>query len=94
MREDEKERESLSEMKRISKDQKDLDSYAEGYQLGNLSRLMGSDAVNYMSGVEELYEKMLAKLESLARLVESSSAKVLQQENYNMKLRRRAAGLE
>lgn len=94
MREDEQERESLNELKKISKDQKDLSSYADGYELGNLSRLMGSDAVSYMGGVEELYEKMLAKLESLARLAESSSAKVLEQENYNMKLRRRVAGLE
>lgn len=94
MREDGKERESLNEMKKVSKDQKDLDSYAEGYELGNLSRLMGSDSVSYMGGVEELYEKMLAKLDSLAKLVEISSAKVLHQENHNMKLRYRVAGLE
>lgn len=96
MKEDKKERESanLKEMKRVAKDQKDLEAYAVGYELGSLSRLMGSDAVSYMGGVEELYEKMLAKLDSLARQVEGSSSKVLEMENNNMKLRHRVAGLE
>lgn len=96
MREDEKERENmnLKEMKRVAKDQKDLGAYVEGYELGSLSRLMGVDAVSYMGGVEELYEKMLAKLDCLARQVESSSSKVLEMENHNMKLRHRVAGLE
>lgn len=69
---------NLKEMKRLAKDQKDLDLYAKGYEIGSLSRLMGSDTVNCMTGVEELYEKMLAKLDSLARQVETSSAKVLE----------------
>lgn len=96
MREDGKERENmnLKDMKRVAKDQKDLEAYVEGYELGGLSRLMGGDAVSYMSGVEELYEKMLAKLHSLASQVESSSARVLEMENHNMKLRHRVAGLD
>uniref|UniRef100_A0A803MK29 Uncharacterized protein n=1 Tax=Chenopodium quinoa TaxID=63459 RepID=A0A803MK29_CHEQI len=36
------------------------------------------DAVSYVSGVEELYEKMLAKLDCLATQVEGSSSKVLE----------------
>ncbi|XP_057524746.1 uncharacterized protein LOC130804351 [Amaranthus tricolor] len=96
MREDGKEREEMNskEMKRLAKDQKDLDLYAKGYEIGSLSRLMGSDIVNSMTGVEELYEKMLAKLDSLARQVETSSAKVLEMDNHNMKLRHKVAGIE
>ncbi|XP_021769642.1 uncharacterized protein LOC110733877 [Chenopodium quinoa] len=97
MKEDEKERENmnLKEMKRVAKDQKDLEAYAAaGYELGSLSRLVGSDAVSYVSGVEELYEKMLAKLDCLATQVEGSSSKVLEMEIHNMKLRHKVAGLE
>ncbi|KNA03657.1 hypothetical protein SOVF_207040 [Spinacia oleracea] len=96
MKEDEKERENMNlrEMKRVAKDQKDLEAYAAGYELGSLSRLVGSDAVSYVGGVEELYEKMLAKLDCLANQVEGSSSKVLEMEIHNMKLRHRVAGLE
>lgn len=71
--------ESLGQKKLVSKAQKELDMCAEGLEVGDLSRLLGSQAVNYTSGVEDLYEKMLAKVENLARLVEKSSAKVLEQ---------------
>nr|DAD26348.1 TPA_asm: hypothetical protein HUJ06_027816 [Nelumbo nucifera] len=70
---------NLNQMRRISKDQKTLDSCAEGFEFGRMSSLMGSEAVNYTSKLENLYEKMLAKLEELARLVEKSSDKVLEQ---------------
>lgn len=76
------------------KDQKELDMLAEGFEVGSLSLSMGSEAANYTSGLEVLYEKMLVKLDSLARLVEKSSAKVTEKENHNMKLRYRLAGLE
>ncbi|GAB2296031.1 hypothetical protein Dimus_030169 [Dionaea muscipula] len=88
MKEDEK---TLSEMKKQLEDQKVLDLYTEGYAVENLSRLMGSQTA---AGLEEFYEKMLAKLDSLARSVESSSAKVLEQENRNTELRYKAIGLE
>ncbi|XP_057983527.1 uncharacterized protein LOC131168243 [Malania oleifera] len=91
---EDKDEESVSHMKQMSKDQQELDMCAKGFQIGNLSRLMGSDAANYMSGVEDLYEKMLVKLEGLARLVEQSSAKVLEQENQNMRLRYKVAALD
>ncbi|TYH03172.1 hypothetical protein ES288_A09G200100v1 [Gossypium darwinii] len=89
--------ENLIGMKRIAKDQSELDMCAEGMQIGRLNQLIGPEAVNYTAGLEDLYEKMLCKIESLARLVEASSAKVVEQENHNRKLRykvARSAGLE
>ncbi|XP_042512504.1 uncharacterized protein LOC122087434 [Macadamia integrifolia] len=90
----EKSSESLSQIRRASKEQQLLDSCAKGYEIGRLSRLMGSEAANYTSELEGLYGKMLAKLEGLARLVEQSSAMVIEQENQNVKLRLKVAGLE
>ncbi|KAL4273831.1 hypothetical protein GQ457_13G013870 [Hibiscus cannabinus] len=81
--------ETLIGMKQVEKDQSLLDTCAEGMQVGRLSRLI--EATNYSSGLEDLYEKMLLKTESLARLVEASSAKVLEQENHNRKLRYKVA---
>ncbi|KAL2901063.1 BRCA1-A complex subunit Abraxas 1 [Bienertia sinuspersici] len=75
-------REDGKDSKKVVKDSKELESYVEEYELGGLSKLMGSDAVNYMSGVEEFYEKMLAKLDCLARQVESSSAKVFEMVSF------------
>ncbi|KAM1386758.1 hypothetical protein PS1_033185 [Malus domestica] len=89
--------ESLDQLKQHNKDQSELDMCSEGLDVGSLSRLMGSEAANYTAGVEDLYEKMLVKIETLTRLVEQSSAKVLEQENHNRKLRYKAArpaGLE
>ncbi|KAL8140754.1 hypothetical protein V2J09_006775 [Rumex salicifolius] len=94
MKEDRKESDGLSHMKQLSKDQNQLNFYAEGHEIGNLSKLLGSEASNYTSGLEDLYGNMLAKLDNLARLVESSSSKVLEQENCNMRLRYKVAGLE
>ncbi|PIA37475.1 hypothetical protein AQUCO_03000212v1 [Aquilegia coerulea] len=71
--------ESLVSLKRVAKDQHGLDLCAEGYEVGRLSKLVGSEAVNYTSELEDLYGKMLAKLEGLARVVEKSSALVLEQ---------------
>ncbi|KAM1386764.1 hypothetical protein PS1_033193 [Malus domestica] len=89
--------ESLDQLKQHNKDQSELDMCSEGLDVGSLSRLMASEAANYTAGVEDLYEKMLVKIETLTRLVEQSSAKVLEQENHNRKLRykaARSAGLE
>ncbi|KAJ8551022.1 hypothetical protein K7X08_000392 [Anisodus acutangulus] len=93
MVEDEK-MESLVGIKRGLKDQKELDLCTEGFEIGRLGKLMGSDAWNYTGELDHLYDTMLVKLDSLARLVEKSSAKVLEQENHNMKLRHKVAGLE
>lgn len=67
---------------------------AEGFDVGRLSLLVGPEAVKYTGEVEDLYKQMLAKLEGLARVVEKGSARVSEQENHNMKLRYRVAGLE
>ncbi|XP_022742635.1 uncharacterized protein LOC111293869 isoform X2 [Durio zibethinus] len=63
--------ENLIGLKQTAKDQSDLDMCAKGMQIGRLSRLIGQEAVNYTAGLKEI--------ESLARLVEASSAKVLEQ---------------
>ncbi|CAL5351564.1 unnamed protein product [Camellia sinensis] len=73
------ESESLKSVKRVSKDQKELDLCAEEFDVGRLSRLMGPEASNYTGELEDLYKKMLAKVDGLARLVEKSSARVLEQ---------------
>ncbi|PQP97905.1 uncharacterized protein Pyn_28198 [Prunus yedoensis var. nudiflora] len=82
---------NLDQLRQVNKDQSELDMCSEGLEVGSLSRLMGSEAANYATGVEDLYEKMLVKIESLTTLVEKSSAKVLEQENLNRKLRYKAA---
>uniref|UniRef100_A0A2C9V9T6 Uncharacterized protein n=1 Tax=Manihot esculenta TaxID=3983 RepID=A0A2C9V9T6_MANES len=71
--------EALSEIKQVSKDQRELDMCAEDFPVSNLSRLIGSEASNHTAGLENLYEKMLAKIDSLARQVEKSNAKVFEQ---------------
>ncbi|CAL0306253.1 unnamed protein product [Lupinus luteus] len=75
MKEDE---ERLSRMKQVAKDKKELDDYAEGFEIGKLSKLMGSEATSYTARLEELYEKMLVKIQNLTRDVENSSVKVLE----------------
>jgi len=75
-------------------EQRRMDLCAEGFDVGRLSLLVGPEAVKYTGEVEDLYKQMLAKLEGLARVVEKGSARVSEQENHNMKLRYRVAGLE
>ncbi|XP_027336334.1 uncharacterized protein LOC113850145 [Abrus precatorius] len=77
----------LSRMKQASKDQRELDGCVEGFEVGRLSRMMGYEARNYTEGLEDLYQKMLVKIGNLTSLVEKSSAKVLEQENHNRKLK-------
>ncbi|KAJ6299833.1 hypothetical protein OIU76_020761 [Salix suchowensis] len=83
--------EDLNRMERVSKDQKELDMVAEGFCVGDLGKLMGSETVNSTMSLEDLYEKMLGKLDNLARQVEKSNAKVLEMENHNRKLRYKIA---
>uniref|UniRef100_A0A7N0T344 Uncharacterized protein n=1 Tax=Kalanchoe fedtschenkoi TaxID=63787 RepID=A0A7N0T344_KALFE len=85
---------SLSDKKKITNHQRHLDLYAQGFDLAKLSGLIGSEAVNYTSSLEDLYSSMLAKLEGLARQVENSNALVIEKENSNMKLRYKVAGLD
>ncbi|XP_073100795.1 uncharacterized protein [Elaeis guineensis] len=71
-----------------------LESSAEGFGLARLELLVGPGAAEYTSELEDLYTKMLLKVEGLARLVEKSSARVLEQENRNSLLRNKLAGME
>ncbi|KAK9054908.1 hypothetical protein SSX86_025987 [Deinandra increscens subsp. villosa] len=66
----------------------------EGFKIGRLKNLMGSEAASYTAELEGLYYNMLKKMNGLAKLVEQSSARVLEQENHNMKLRYKVAGFE
>ncbi|KAL3654815.1 hypothetical protein CASFOL_000601 [Castilleja foliolosa] len=84
---------NLGAKKNSLKDQKQLDSCVEGFEIGRLSKLMDSEAA-HTGELEELYSKMLAKIDGLSRLVEQTNAKVQEQENHNMRLRYRVAGLE
>ncbi|XP_048127513.1 uncharacterized protein LOC115749273 [Rhodamnia argentea] len=86
--------EHLSEMRQAAKYQNDIDLVAEGFPIAKLGRLMGPEASSYTAGLEEMYEKMLTKIDSLARLVENSSAQVLQMEQHNSKLRAEIAGIK
>ncbi|XP_006298122.2 BRISC complex subunit Abraxas 2 [Capsella rubella] len=82
---------SLGAKKQAVKDQKEIDALAEGLQVGDLKRLVGAEAANNTGGIEDMYEKMLAKVQSLASDVEKSSDRVFQQEKHNRKLRNRIA---
>ncbi|KAL3617450.1 hypothetical protein CASFOL_037771 [Castilleja foliolosa] len=84
---------NLGDRKNSLKNQKQLDSCAEGFEIGRLSKLMGSEAA-HTGELEELYYKMLAKIDGLSKSVEQTNAKVQEQENHNMRLRYRVAGLE
>ncbi|CAL9752536.1 unnamed protein product [Musa acuminata subsp. burmannicoides] len=50
-----------------------------GFGAERLERLVGPAATGYTSELEDLYGKMLLQLESLASLVEESSARILEQ---------------
>ncbi|KAK7390296.1 hypothetical protein VNO78_25598 [Psophocarpus tetragonolobus] len=71
--------ERLGRLKQAAKDQRKLDACADGFDVGRLSRMMGSEAKSYTEGLEELYQKMLLKIENLTCLVEKTSAMVLEQ---------------
>lgn len=85
--------ENLADQKRNSKDQNQLDACADNFEIDRLNKMMSSEAA-YTGELEDLYDKMLCKIDGLSRLVEQTNAKVLEQENHNMKLRLRVAGLE
>lgn len=56
-----------------------MDWSVEGFGVERLEGLMGERAAEYARELEELYGKMMGKLEGLVRLVEESSAKVQEQ---------------
>ncbi|KAJ4842850.1 hypothetical protein Tsubulata_041422 [Turnera subulata] len=81
----------MVEEDRSAEEQKQLDLCAEGFDVGDLKRLMGVEATGYTRGLEDLYEKMLVKIDGLARQVESSNAQVIEQEKRIKDLRYKAA---
>lgn len=71
-----------------------MDWSVDGFRVERLEELMGERAAEYARELEELYGKMMGKLEGLVRLVEESSAKVQEQESRNSALRSKIAGFE
>ncbi|KAJ4772109.1 BRISC complex subunit Abro1 [Rhynchospora pubera] len=89
-----KKEESLLAMKEKAREQKVLDSSTEGFEVERLERLVGVPTNAYTHEIEELYRSMLSKLESLTHQVEKTSAMVFEQENQNLELRCKVAGME
>ncbi|KAK4744256.1 hypothetical protein SAY87_010568 [Trapa incisa] len=90
---DDMEVETLSVLAPATND-KELDLIVEDFQISDLGRLMGTEAAAYTAGLEEMYEKMLGKINTLTRQVEKSSARVIELENLNSKLRSDVAGIK
>lgn len=84
-----REGEGSNHLGQFAREQQMLESSAEGFSVERLGRLVGPVASQCTSELEDLYGRMLLKLESLARLVEESSAKILVQENQLSELRSR-----
>ncbi|KQJ92611.1 uncharacterized protein LOC100833749 [Brachypodium distachyon] len=72
---------------------KAVDSMVEGFGLGRLQGLVGA-AAGQAAEMDAMYAGMLRRLETLAREVEKSNHRVLEQEKRNLMLRYRSAGLE
>ncbi|KAJ0975537.1 hypothetical protein J5N97_017502 [Dioscorea zingiberensis] len=91
---EEGERWSLNGLRQVVHEQQLLDASTEGFEIERLGMLVGHRAAECTSEVENLYKKMLVKLKGLAWQVEESNARVLEQENCNLELRKKLAGLE
>ncbi|CAM0947598.1 unnamed protein product [Alopecurus aequalis] len=74
-------------------EQKAVDAMVEGFGQGRLQGLVGA-AAGQAGEMNGMYAGMLRRLEKLAREVEKSNNRVLDQEKWNMRLRYRSAGLE
>ncbi|KAM7265011.1 hypothetical protein ACFE04_002694 [Oxalis oulophora] len=85
--------EAMNEDVKDEVEQEMLDSCVEGFRVGNLGKLMGVEPANYAGQVEDLYAKMLVKIETLARVVEASEAEIHKQEDHNRTLRTNVAKL-
>ncbi|XP_074573582.1 uncharacterized protein LOC141830011 [Curcuma longa] len=84
-----REGESSNHLGHFAREQQMLELSTEGFSVERLGRLVGPVASQYTSELEDLYGRRLLKLESLARLVEESSAKILVQENQLSEFRSR-----
>lgn len=78
----------------VGREQSALDMYSSGFSVDRLARLAGPDAEQRVSDLEDLYGRMVLKLEYLAKQVGESSAAVAEQEKHNMKLRSKIAGID
>lgn len=78
----------------VGREQCALDIYSSGFSVDRLARLAGPDAAHRVSELEELYGRMISKLEFLAKQVGESSVAVAEQEKHNMKLRSKIAGID
>lgn len=72
---------------------KAVDEMVDGFGVGRLQGVLGS-AAGQAAEMDDMYAGMLRKLEKLAREVENSNRRVLEQENRNLLLRFRYAGME
>ncbi|KAG2614516.1 uncharacterized protein LOC120667321 [Panicum virgatum] len=72
---------------------KAVDEMVDGFGVGRLQGILGS-AAGQAAEMDDMYAGMLRKLEKLAREVEKSNLRVLEQENRNLLLRSRCAGME
>ncbi|RLM69639.1 uncharacterized protein C2845_PM17G00570 [Panicum miliaceum] len=74
-------------------EQKAADEIVDGFGIERLQGLLGS-AAGQAAEMDDMYAGMLRKLEKLAREVEKTNIRVLEQENRNLLLRFRCAGME
>uniref|UniRef100_K3YFG8 Uncharacterized protein n=3 Tax=Setaria TaxID=4554 RepID=K3YFG8_SETIT len=74
-------------------EQKAVDEMVDGFGIGRLQGVLGS-AAGQAAEMDDMYAGMLRKLEKLAREVEESNLRVLEQENRNLLLRYRYAGMQ
>ncbi|XP_039824266.1 uncharacterized protein LOC120686157 [Panicum virgatum] len=72
---------------------KAVDEMVDGFGIGRLQGILGS-AAGQAAEMYDMYAGMLRKMEKLAREVEKSNIRVLEQENRNLLLRYRCAGME
>ncbi|KAG2559603.1 uncharacterized protein LOC120696513 [Panicum virgatum] len=72
---------------------KAVDEMVDGFGIGRLQGILGS-AAGQAAEMDDMYAGMLRKLEKLAREVEKSNIRVLEQENRNLLLRFKCAGME
>ncbi|XP_047072451.1 uncharacterized protein LOC124681619 [Lolium rigidum] len=73
-------------------EQKAVDAMVEGFGLGRLQELVRA-AAGQAAEMDGMYAGMLQRLEKLAKEVEKSNHRVLDQEKRNVLLRHRSAGL-
>ncbi|XP_066360162.1 uncharacterized protein [Miscanthus floridulus] len=74
-------------------EQKAVDEMVDGFGVARLQGVLGA-AAGQAAEMDEMYAGMLRKLEKLAREVEKSNLRVLEQEKRNLLLRYKYAGME